>query len=58
MDHDSWLINGYPGINDGAMTTCDRCEAPVHNDETFEIDGIFVCESCKEEYDRKNKNEI
>lgn len=41
-------LGDYPPEWDNEYTTCEDCEEHTPEDDLFEVDGSYVCESCKE----------
>lgn len=46
-------LGDYPPEWDNEYPSCEECEEYTSEDDLFEVDGSYVCESCKENMEEK-----
>ena len=50
-------LGDYPPEWDNEHTTCEDCEEYTPEDDLFEVNGSYVCESCKENMEEEIEDE-
>lgn len=49
MVHVPYMINDYPDAPEQELICCPACGEEM-SEETYEVDGAFVCEGCFKDY--------